>query len=529
MPRVPISLSIMKRASLLFTLIAALAAFALSGCETTAPTSATASGTSTTDIPANTSGNTSGNSTVATTSSDELPAPPQSDNSDVVFQTNQLVVVKTVEKAGQVGEEVHYRIHLQALRAVKNVRVTETLPEQVAYVSASPEAQGAGSHHSWQFGAIDAGDSRQIDVIVKPLAEGNYTIDSTISVDNNYGINFFAGQPKLEVEKTGPEMIELGEQGTWVVTVTNNGSAPATNITVTDNLPASLEVVGEPTLSIDQLSKGESAEVSFTARAIKKGDFVNKAIVSYEGGPKIAGEGDSPFKIVQSGLRVRKIGPTEAYVFKPTEFQISIENTGDTDLTNVRITDILPKGASISNNGGGRVSGDAIGWMIPELPAGTSQLITTQYAATLKGSASNTAKVLSATGLEASDTLETNWLAVPGVTISMRDRKDPIQIGEQTVLDITILNQGRFEPVSGTLTVSFTKGRLKPVGVGGSAKGVINGQTVTFPTTTLEAGKDIDLEITVEAVALGAGRAKLSFDADFLEEPILSQEATNVY
>ena len=48
----------------------------------------------------------------------------------------------------------------------------------------------------------------------------------------------------------------------------------------------------------------------------------------------------------------------------PTTFDIAIENVGDTDLSN-GITDL--KGSSVQNSGG-RVSGDAIGWMIPRLP-----------------------------------------------------------------------------------------------------------------------------------------------------------------
>ena len=209
-------------------------------------------------------------------------------------------------------------------------------------------------------------------------------------------------------------------------------------------------------------------------------------------------------------------------------FNITIENTGDTDLKNVRITDILPKGASVADNGRGRVSGNAIGWMIPNLPAGSSQLIRTEIAATRKGESTNTVKVLSENGLEASDSVTTNWLAVPGVTVSITDSKDPVRVREATVYSIQVRNQGEFEPVSGTVTVTFND-KIKPTAVAGDAQGTINGQTVTFPRTTLEPGKDTNLSITAEGANIGPGRAVMNFSADFLNDPIISQETTNVY
>ena len=161
------------------------------------------------------------------------------------MRTDQLKVTKTVIQAGQVGEEVRYRIELYALAKVKNVRVTESLPQHVDLtISGKPAASRTGSDVSWNFAQINRGESRKIDVTVKPLKEGDYTIDSTITVDNNFGINFFAGQPKLSVEKQGPAMIELGEEGTWTVTVINQGSAEATNVVVTDTLPDAFTLQG---------------------------------------------------------------------------------------------------------------------------------------------------------------------------------------------------------------------------------------------------------------------------------------------
>ncbi|WP_269524085.1 DUF11 domain-containing protein [Coraliomargarita parva] len=521
----------MKRTSSLFGLCLGIFALAFTGCQTAAPTQVDRGYTAPSTPTKTTIWTAAKPSTpkVATAVS----AKPSSSN--VIFRNNQIKVTKSVLQAGQVGGEVKYRIQIDALEDVGTVRVTETMPTGIQFTSADPVASLTGNSVRWTFPSMKKGQSQNIDVTVKPTTEGDHNICSTISVDNEFCLDFFAGQPKLAVTKKGPASIELGEIATWTVTVTNNGSAEATNVVVTDTLPDAFEATTSLRQEIGNLSPGETKTVEYSAKAVKQGEFRNRAVATYDGsGPDGNGaagsspEAGSPISVVQSGIRVRKSGPEEAYVFKPEKFEITIENTGDTDLKNVRITDLLPKGASVSDPGRGRVSNGAIGWMIPTLPAGASQLITTEVAATQKGEFTNTVKVLTANGLEASDTVTTNWLAVPGVTISITDSKDPIRVKESTTYTIRVRNQGDFEPVSGTVTVKFTD-TIKPTAVAGDAQGVINGQTVTFPRTTLEPGKDINLSITAEGANIGPGRAVLNFSADFLADPVISEEATNVY
>lgn len=458
-----------------------------------------------------------------------------SDSSNVIFKSNQIKVTKTILEQASVGGDLVYRIHIEALDEVKNVRVVEAIPSGVRFSSANPPASLAGGNASWNFPSMSRGDTQNIEVTVKPIKEGEHTICSTVTVDNAFCLDFFAGQPKLEVVKKGPSTIELGEEATWTVTVTNSGSAVASNVVVTDTLPDAFTATSSLRQAIGDLAPGQTETVTYTAKAVKQGSFQNRAVAAFDGsGPDGSGSAgaspaaSAPIAVVQSGIRVRKSGPAEAYVFKPEVFEITIENTGDTDLKNVRITDILPKGATVADIGRGRVSGNAIGWMIPNLPAGSSQLITTEIASTRKGESTNTVKLLTANGLEASDSVTTNWLAVPGVTVSITDSKDPIRVAEPTTYSIQVRNQGDFEPVSGVVTVTFSEG-IKPTAVAGDAQGTISGQTVTFPRTTLEPGKDTNLSITAEGSSIGAGRAIMNFSADFLSKPIISEEATNVY
>jgi uncharacterized repeat protein (TIGR01451 family) len=525
----------MKCPSSLLALILGFVLFAVTGCQTPEPTRVNPNYTAPTQSAATPPSG--AQAAPDSSAADVQPATAETTDAqsvEVIFNTNQIKVTKTVLEEASVGGIIQYRIQLHALEDVHRVRVTETMPEGIAFKSASPATSLTDNQVSWLFASIQQGSTQTIDVSVTPTQEGHHHIQSIVSVDNHYLHKLFSGQPKLDVVKQGPTHIELGEIATWTVTVTNNGTANATGVVVTDTLPEAFEPTSSLRQVIGTLSTGETRTVEYSAKAVAQGEFRNHAVATYEGGPDSSSDASAshhssvPITVVQSGIRVRKNGPEEAYVFKPVPFTITIENTGDTDLKNVRITDLLPEGSSVADNGRGRVSGNAIGWMIPNLPAGASQLITTEIAATGTGQSTNTVKVLTENGLEASDTVTTNWLAVPGVTVSITDTKDPVRVNEATIYKIKVSNQGKFEPVSGTVTVTFND-KIKPISVAGDAQGTIDGQTVTFPRTTLEPGKDTELSITAEGANIGPGRAAMNFSADFLSDPIISQETTNVY
>lgn len=518
----------MNRLFSLITLALGFAAFAFTGCQTPAPTTIDRGYITPAPIQPKTTQWQAAPSQATSVKRSPVKHTAVRSDSDVIFKSQQIQVTKTVLQPASVGGNIKYRIQIEALDDVSTVRVTETIPIGIQFKSATPNASLSGNNAAWVFPSMKRGKTQNIDVTVTPTSEGDHQICSTVSVDNTFCLNLFSGQPKLDVVKKGPASVELGEIATWTVSVTNNGSAAATNVVITDKLPKAFKPTTSLRQEVGTVTPGETRMVEYSAEAIAQGEFRNHAVATYDGGPAIAGESSAPITVVQSGIRIRKSGPAEAYVFKPVLFNISIENTGDTDLKNVRITDILPKGSSVADNGRGRVSGNAIGWMIPYLPAGSSQLITTEIAATRKGKSTNTVKVLTENGLEASDTVTTNWLAVPGVTVSITDSKDPVRVKEDTIYSIQVRNQGKFEPVSGTVTVTFND-KVKPTAVTGDAQGIINGQTVTFPRTTLEPGKDTNLTITAEGANIGPGRAVMNFSADFLSEPIISQETTNVY
>jgi uncharacterized repeat protein (TIGR01451 family) len=452
---------------------------------------------------------------------------------------DRIRVQKTTLQRGDVGQELVYRIQVEALRDAENVRVTETLPEGFTFVRATPQAQVEGNNTlRWHFTSLSRGARETIEVRVQPGSEGDHTLCTVVTFDQRFCLDAFAGRPLLAVVKEGPPEVELGDEVRWTVRVTNRGSAAAKNVVVTDELPDAFEPTSPLRQQLGTIEPGATREVTYSARAVTQGEFRNRAHVAYDGAPTGADALDEqgrplhasaqPIRVVQSGVRISHSGPEEGFVFKPESYRIRIENTGDTDLQNVRITNDLDGALTVSDPAGGRVRGNAIGWLIPNLPAGSAHEIETKVSSTRTGELRSVARLITAAGLESSDSVTTLWKAVPGLTISLTDSVDPIRVDEETVYTIVVRNQGDFEPVSGTLELSLSE-QLKAVSAAGDSVGEIDGQLITFPRITLEPGRDIRLTVTARGNAIGPGRAILRFTADFIEEAIVNQEATNVY
>lgn len=457
---------------------------------------------------------------------------------ETIRHQDRVRVQKSTVQRGDVGQELVYQIQVEALRDADNVRVTETLPDGFTFVRATPQAQIEGNVLRWHYPSLSRGDRETIEVRVQPGREGDHTICTVVTFDQRFCLEVFAGRPLLAVVKEGPSEVELGDEVSWTVRVTNRGTATARNVVVTDELPEAFEPTSPLRQQLGTIEPGATREVTYSARAVNQGEFRNRAHVNYDGAPSGADALDSegrplhtsaqPIRVVQSGIRISYTGPAEGFVFKPESYRIRIENTGDTDLRNVRITNDFDPALTVSDAAGGRVRGNAIGWLIPNLPAGSAHEIETKLSSTRTGELSSVARLVTAAGLESSDSLTTLWKAVPGLTISLTDSVDPIRVDEETVYTIVVRNQGDFEPVSGMLELALSE-QLQAVSAAGDSVGEINGQLITFPRITLEPGRDIRLTVTARGKAIGPGRAILRFTADFIEEAIVNQEATNVY
>jgi uncharacterized repeat protein (TIGR01451 family) len=125
------------------------------------------------------------------------------------------------------------------------LRITETYPSQVTFVSADPLPLG-GTNNVWVTDTLDVGAARSIVVTVRvnsPVASG--TMTNTVVLDSNESLPLTATKqtqvaaPTLQLTKSanpvGPVANSLL---TYTLLYTNSGSSYASNVVITDALPS---------------------------------------------------------------------------------------------------------------------------------------------------------------------------------------------------------------------------------------------------------------------------------------------------
>jgi uncharacterized repeat protein (TIGR01451 family) len=163
-------------------------------------------------------------------------------------------------------------------------------------------------------------------------------------------------EPILVLRKNGPRKLFLGRAGTFEIEVANPGTAPATNVLVTDSLPPELDFVSatgggtyEPSSrtvnwNLGVLPPGSKREFSVKLMAKGKGDPVNQAVARADGGLEAkAGAGLHVEGVPALMLEVVDLeDPVE--VGAETTYEIRVINQGTSPTTNLQIIATVPEG-----------------------------------------------------------------------------------------------------------------------------------------------------------------------------------------
>ena len=230
------------------------------------------------------------------------------------FQAN-LAVAKELLTAGPyvVGNAVTYRITVanSGNADSTDVTVTDVLPAQLAYVSATASAGTcgeAGGTVTCDLGVIGAGGSETIDIVANISVAGPFSNTASAAMaggeadetDNAATTAAVAvGEPNLVVAKSvvTPGPYAAGDIVTYRITVTNDGTDDSTDVTVIDALPDDLRFVSASasdgtcseaaetvTCQLGVLGTGASETVDIVVTLWDSGVLTNTAEASMVGG-----------------------------------------------------------------------------------------------------------------------------------------------------------------------------------------------------------------------------------------------------
>jgi len=371
-----------------------------------------------------------------------------SDSADIKVQGADLAVTKIVNDSfPNEGDTITYTVTLtnSGPDPATNVVITDSLPSGVTYSSDTPSqgtyVSGTGL---WNVGTLNNGASATLTISVSVdagTATQNITntasvtaVDQadTVTANNSDSAGLTVQGADLEVTKiVSNSAPDEGDTITYTVTLANNGPDPATNVVITDLLPAGVTyssdtpsqgtyVSGTGLWSVGTLNNGASATLTISA-SVDVGTATQTIVNTAEltgvdqadldstpnnNQPAEDDQDSASLTVRGADLAVTKIVDDSA----PNEgdtitYTVTLTNNGPDTATNAVITDLLPGGVTYSSDTpsqGTYVSGTGL-WTVGSLVNGASATLTitaTVDAGTAGQTITNTASV---TGVDQAD------------------------------------------------------------------------------------------------------------------------------
>ncbi|WP_173003154.1 Ig-like domain-containing protein [Chitinophaga sp. SYP-B3965] len=301
-----------------------------------------------------------------------------------------LQISKAAPAAVSAGNAIAYTIIVSnnGLSDAKNITITDLLEAEVKNATWTATAANGATVLS---GATGNGSNVNVTGNI-PAGSGTITITINATIDpsfkgvaNNTATATVSGQPPVSsnaniridntaavrVKKTGPAAIIAGNRLTYDLVITNDGPSDATNIKISDIVPAAIlnpawtaTAIGSATLLSGATGSGANMEVSGnipfgsgnriqitiagTADPAFEGNITNSATAKADDQPLVYSDTVSTSITNKPNLSVSKQGSVSLAAGSRISYIIAVANNGPaSDAKNITITDVIP--AQIKN------------------------------------------------------------------------------------------------------------------------------------------------------------------------------------
>lgn len=358
---------------------------------------------------------------------------------DLSFESNpvttraeiaQVDVVKSVDNAfAEVGDILTYTLTMTNVGTVpaNNAVLTDIVPNGTTFVPGTVTINGVPSGANpavgVPVGTIPVGGTVtvtfQAQVTSTPVPNpavniGTLTAQYPVNPQSPITKEFPSNPVTTQVETAGVNVVktvnravaEIGDVLTYITTITNPGTVPATNVVFTDVtpnginfVPGTVTVNGFPTagnpaagIPLADIPVGGSTTVTFqaTVDAIPvPNPAENVSVIQalypvnpQSPTPKTTESNPAPTQVVIAALNIQKsANPQFVEVGDTVTFTSVISNTGTVPATNVVFNDIVPNGfafvpGSVTINGAPSGGNPAVGVPVPDIPVGGSVTVT---------------------------------------------------------------------------------------------------------------------------------------------------------
>jgi uncharacterized repeat protein (TIGR01451 family) len=347
-----------------------------------------------------------------------------SSSATITPQQADVSVTKTVDNpTPNVGDTVTFTLTVgnAGPDVATGVQVNDLLPAGLSFVSATPST---GSYNAvtgiWTVGSVAVGATATLLIHATVTAPGALTNTATVAADqfdpnlanNTSSVSETPQQADLSLTKTvDVPAPNVGQNVTYTVTLTNNGPDSATNVSVSDLLPAGLAFVSATPSqgaydsttglwSVGTVANGVAVTLQIVATVNGPASQTNHAAITAvdqfdpNPGNNIASATITP---QQADVSVTKsVNDPTPNVGQQVIFTVTVSDLGPDAATGVNVTDLLPSGlafVSATPSQGTYDSSTGL-WAVGTVGNGASRTLTVVATVTSPAAQINTATVM---------------------------------------------------------------------------------------------------------------------------------------
>ena len=485
-----------------------------------------------------------------------------------------LSVHKNGPSVAGIGAAITYRIEITnpGDLAAKDVALTDTIPDGLAYLSSNPSAETAGKQLQWRIGELGARQKRVVEVNFRAEKPGSVANCCEATAAGGLKASDCATTtvtaPTVDVQITGPTQATVGGKVTFQITVTNRTQVPATKLLIKDRFDPGLdppgveEAVAKRTIEseLGGLAAGASRQITITFRVTKEGRLCHTAEVS---GPSTIARTAEACLIATTGapgaaapgaeqpttppgekpsLVVKKTGPRQMTVGEIASFFIDVTNAGLKPLQNVRVVDSYDAAlAPAFATDGYKLEGANLVWVIDNLPPGKAAQFEVQCKCEKAAAKACTrVSVTTSEGVSGNDEAcleirEAGGAPPAGeLTMTIPGLHNPVSVGKGVTYKIQVTNNSTKTYRQVSLTATVPKG-LVPAHLGtigpGSTPFRLDLQTggVYFdPVFEVKPGETLAYEVHMLAREPVQGKMRAELSSPDLLQPIVQEVSAEV-
>lgn len=236
--------------------------------------------------------------------------------------------------------------------AATNVLVEEEVPEGFTHA--------AGKQLELAVGTLKPQESRRLSLALEAVTAGTYENHLTVRADGDLLEEVIRAievtSPKLELALDGPTLRYLDRQATYILRVSNPGSAPARNVELVTHLPKGMKYVTSDNhgqydsqahavyWTLEELPAAQQGEVHVSVLPIEPGNHKLKA----DGRADLGLQHVCEHEVVVEGLAELAFAVTDAAdpieVGSDTTYEVRVHNRGSKSDSDVRVIAELPPG-----------------------------------------------------------------------------------------------------------------------------------------------------------------------------------------